>query len=437
MKKITFKVLMFAVLTFNFNANAQHCVATGAGGYNVAAVVTTGGTTNIDYAGANGTDNYLSSAETVTVSAGETINIAITNENGWSRSIAYIDFNGDDDFDDAGERLPAFSAEKFYSGDPGETYNMDVTIPGVASLGSTKLRVLSGDAWAYNDDTSGVDPDGPGIPLSPCGVFGSASWKDFNIVITDPSCTVTGAGGYNVAAVVTTGGSTNIDYAGVNGTDNYLSSTETVTISAGATFNLAITNGNGWSRSIAYIDFNGDDDFDDAGERLPAFSAEKFYSGDPGETYDMDVAVPSGAIVGPAKMRILSGDAWAYNDDTSGADPDGPGIPLSPCGVFGSASWKDFNVQIEASLGVDDLSQNLQFSAYPNPLRGNSLNLRMNVQNENVNVKLYSITGKLIKQVNYKSFNKSESIDVSALFRGVYLLNVNTESGSLTKKIVK
>lgn len=252
------------------------------------------------------------------------------------------------------------------------------------------------------------------------------------------SCTGANYGLY-VETVVTTGGTTNINHTGGSGTDYYLSVAETLTIPAGETFNIATTPGGAGApgvRAVIYIDYNGDGDFEDAGELVGPMSPQKVWR-DPAPTDNMDITVPITATVGTTKMRILGGDAWVFNDDMSGNDPDGPGIPASPCGDINNSSWKDFNIQIEASLGVNDLSKDLQFSAYPNPIKGESINLRMDVQNQNVNVKLYNITGKLIQEVQFESFNKSERIQLPNLAKGIYLLNVTTENSTFTKKIVK
>ena len=451
MKKNTLKFLTVLIAGFGLNTQAQHCAVTGTVGdgsvRNVADVATTGGSTNIDYTGANGTDNYLSSAETVTITEGGVFNLAVTpggSQGPGVRIIAYIDWNGDDDFEDADEVF-LVSPEATWT-DPVVTFDMDITVPAGAVVGLTKMRILGGDSWAYNDDTTGNDPNGPGYPLSPCGQFNNTSWKDFNVEITAaaPSepCAVTGTVGdgsvRNVADVATTGGSTNIDYTGANGTDNYLSSAETVTITEGGVFNLAVTPGGSQGpgvRIIAYIDWNGDDDFEDADEVF-LVSPEATWT-DPVVTFDMDITVPAGAVVGLTKMRILGGDSWAYNDDTTGNDPNGPGYPLSPCGQYNNTSWKDFNVEIEAELGVDDLSQDLQFVAYPNPLKGNSLNLRMNVQNQTVTVELYNIVGKKIQSVTYESFNKRDVFQLPSLSKGVYLMKISVGNKIYTHKLLK
>ncbi|WP_304198340.1 T9SS type A sorting domain-containing protein [Flavobacterium alvei] len=83
-----------------------------------------------------------------------------------------------------------------------------------------------------------------------------------------------------------------------------------------------------------------------------------------------------------------------------------------------------------ATLG---LSQNLEtpkLTLYPNPV-SNSLYLTSNQKIENVLI--YNLTGALVKSIS----NNPESIDVSNLNSGSYLVKVTTNQGSFTQKIIK
>lgn len=247
----------------------------------------------------------------------------------------------------------------------------------------------------------------------------------------------------NIADVTTTGGTTNINYAGPNGPNGYLLSTETLTIPRGQTFNLALTpegsQGPGM-RFIVYIDWNQDEDFGDAGEVLPPLGSEATWT-DPIQTFDADIAVPGDAKVGLTRMRILGGDSWVYNDDTSGADVNGwgPGYPLSPCGDYLNASWKDFNLMIDYGLSVgDDISQNLGVAVFPNPLQGGAVRLKMNVQNQKVTVSLYNLVGEQLQTVAYESFHKQADFELPlSLSKGVYLMKVAVGDQVHSHKLVK
>lgn len=256
-------------------------------------------------------------------------------------------------------------------------------------------------------------------------------------------CAVTGTTGdgsvRNVAVVTTTGGSKNINYSGANGTDNYLLSTEIVTAAEGGVFNIAVTPGGSQAsgvRFIVYIDWNGDKDFEDAGE-IFLVSPEKTWT-NPVEIFDMDITVPAGAAVGLTKMRILGGDSWAYNDDTSGGDTDGAGYPLFPCGQFNNTSWKDFSLEVTAKLGVDDFENNLQLAVFPNPIKGDAVNLRLNIQNQKLKVEIYNLVGKRVHSYEYKSFNRQEVLQLpSSLTKGLYMLKATLDNKTYIQRIIK
>ena len=73
-----------------------------------------------------------------------------------------------------------------------------------------------------------------------------------------------------------------------------------------------------------------------------------------------------------------------------------------------------------------------QFSLYPNPVDN-----ELNIESEQAKIEqigIYNLNGKQVLNVN---FQKGQPIDVSALSKGVYLVKLQTEEGSLTKKLVK
>lgn len=112
---------------------------------------------------------------------------------------------------------------------------------------------------------------------------------------------------------------------------------EALSLASGGSFDLTVTNSNGWSRSIAWIDWNADGDFDDDGEMQTPLSPEALYSGDDPISYTITIGVPSGLATGMVRMRILTGDAWSYDDAS---------IPASPCGELANSTIKDFNIKI-------------------------------------------------------------------------------------------
>ena len=81
----------------------------------------------------------------------------------------------------------------------------------------------------------------------------------------------------------------------------------------------------------------------------------------------------------------------------------------------------------DAALSTDDFTKNT-FSLYPNPVI-NSFQLNSkNIES----VKLYSNTGSLIK-----TFNAEANYNISDLATGIYIVNIKTQSGSKSFRIVK
>jgi len=82
------------------------------------------------------------------------------------------------------------------------------------------------------------------------------------------------------------------------------------------------------------------------------------------------------------------------------------------------------------TLALEENNLETLFSIYPNPVKNilvieNKLNINIK------SIKLYDLLGKEIITTN------NTSIDTSNLYKGIYILQINTEQGSITKKIIK
>ena len=96
---------------------------------------------------------------------------------------------------------------------------------------------------------------------------------------------------------------------------------------------------------------------------------------------------------------------------------------------FGDAHFL-INVEAEELLGVGDNIEEL-VSVYPNPA-ANVLNVDVPSNVEVLGANLYDVLG---KDTGVSLDNGS--MNTSSLSRGVYILNVTTSAGTLTKKVVK
>ena len=96
----------------------------------------------------------------------------------------------------------------------------------------------------------------------------------------------------------------------------------------------------------------------------------------------------------------------------------------------GNESECTFNVTVNEPVGMETIRYK-EISLYPNPVKQKIyLKSVENIQN----VKIYDLTGKIVIE---KAGLIGNEIDISNLFSGVYIVNINTENDSFTTKIIK
>jgi Secretion system C-terminal sorting domain len=88
-------------------------------------------------------------------------------------------------------------------------------------------------------------------------------------------------------------------------------------------------------------------------------------------------------------------------------------------------------------LGIDDIFyvNNKTIQIYPNPIRNsNMLNVKFAL-NMSAKINVYSLNGKLVlrDQLNNSKF---KDINISNLSNGIYLLRLETDNSSITKKFI-
>lgn len=92
------------------------------------------------------------------------------------------------------------------------------------------------------------------------------------------------------------------------------------------------------------------------------------------------------------------------------------------------------NVQVAETLAVNDNQLASKLNVFPNPASN-----VVNVTNDNALITGISITdlnGRIVKQNNVQNLSKVE-LNISDLSAGVYMMNVTSDKGTATKKIVK
>lgn len=100
---------------------------------------------------------------------------------------------------------------------------------------------------------------------------------------------------------------------------------------------------------------------------------------------------------------------------------------FSGAGQLFPRSLEDFN----ATLGNTSFDM-AKFSIYPNPTRGVYVNINT-PSSDDFNVEVYDILGKAVIS---QDMNSDESLNISALDAGVYLVKITQDSNSMTKKLI-
>ncbi|MBI9039235.1 MAG: T9SS type A sorting domain-containing protein, partial [Bacteroidales bacterium] len=88
----------------------------------------------------------------------------------------------------------------------------------------------------------------------------------------------------------------------------------------------------------------------------------------------------------------------------------------------------------KGSQGIDVIDNN--FTVYPNPVNTNYLFIELeDFLNSNVNLSIINIYGELIYKTSLPKSEKKHKINVSDFQAGVYLIKLQTQKGTITKKI--
>ena len=86
----------------------------------------------------------------------------------------------------------------------------------------------------------------------------------------------------------------------------------------------------------------------------------------------------------------------------------------------------------QSTLSVSDFEQQNAISVYPNPIDDNTLYIE---SNKALQVEIYNVLGKKIIATRIDAIQNK--VNVGFLYSGIYLLKLSSDSGSITKKIIK
>jgi len=226
MRKITFLILSALILTtFSWQVNAQYCTSTFSN-------QTWEFVTNVNYAGINNTttgsgpsNDYTALVATVNPGGTNTISVSIDPDAN-DYVYAFIDWNQNDVLNDAGEVYTL--ATSTASAGP---HTMNITVPGGATLGNTRMRVM-------------VDWDNPTPDPCRAATFGEVEDYTVNVtnVIGDPPVIVCPGDIVANNAAGTCGAVGNYSALAIDTEDGIITGDIVSTHPSGSTFPVGVTN---------------------------------------------------------------------------------------------------------------------------------------------------------------------------------------------------
>ncbi|MCY1230701.1 hypothetical protein D9M72_431250 [compost metagenome] len=86
-------------------------------------------------------------------------------------------------------------------------------------------------------------------------------------------------------------------------------------------------------------------------------------------------------------------------------------------------------------LSTNDFAAVSKFSVYPNPSNG-LVNISSDLNSSLNSVSITDLNGRTVKAVELNG-DSSVQVNISDLSAGVYMMNINSDQGSTTKKIIK
>nr|WP_321233186.1 endonuclease [uncultured Psychroserpens sp.] len=121
-----------------------------------------------------------------------------------------------------------------------------------------------------------------------------------------------------------------------------------------------------------------------------------------------------------------------YHGNTSNTYAQGNRNPFIDNPYLATVIWGGPDAQNRwESLSITEFEQE-QIKMYPNPVNGDEVSI---IANQDIIAEVYDVLGKKVTVQNISS-NQS-TLNVSGLSKGIYIVRLNSEKGSTTKKLVK
>ena len=206
-------------------------------------------------------------------------------------------------------------------------------------------------------------------------------------------------------------GTINNASTGTAGYENFTSISTNVVRGTSNTITITPTwTGTVYSEGYAvFIDYNNDGDFTDSGETVFTRTATT------ATPVSGSFTIPSTTTLGAKRMRV----SMKYN-----------GVPTS-CEAFSYGQVEDYTINVTSSAKEINPTTPLTFSLYPNPVKGDVLNIS-DFEGE-ASFRIFSAVGQELG--NGKVVNNT--INVGDLATGTYMIEVTTANGTNMKRFIK
>lgn len=147
-----------------------------------------------------------------------------------------------------------------------------------------------------------------------------------------------------------------------------------------------------------------------------------------GHGHQLAHVINSGAIMHYAIGNGASNRNLSANDVLGGNDVQSRSTTNPVCS-------RGLMTDHSCSLGVDDNDLASYISVYPNPAK-NEFFIKNNYHASIEKIELFDMTGRSVKNANFKDSLGLYTLSTSNLSSGVYLININLEGKTLTKKMI-
>jgi hypothetical protein len=148
-------------------------------------------------------------------------------------------------------------------------------------------------------------------------------------------------------------------------------------------------------------------------------NAVPFDSGAAQISYYGGFGMPTVVVLGGSQHQVL------YNSQTDGPAGD-------------TATIHSIINNFFVTMGTENVNNNIQFSAYPNPV-ANTLNLELNVTNPALtNIQMMDVMGKVVKEISNTELSSGThqlQVETSDLPNGMYFVRINSNGKTTQHKI--